>query len=118
MYLKGLLKERPRSVELLIEYSVCLERAGAAAYAKVVLEKAMSAFARAPEIPLALGLLLYRENRLEKAFDLLREAAARDRRDPRPYQWMAALARKSGDAAGAAKFEEEAEIRKKKEVFS
>jgi tetratricopeptide (TPR) repeat protein len=114
VFLKGLLKERPRSVDLLIEYSGCLERAGAAFYAKAVLEKAMPAFSKAPEVPLALGLLYYRENRLEKAFDLLREAAARNVRDPRPYQWMAALAKKSGDAAGAAKFEQEAEKRAKK----
>jgi Flp pilus assembly protein TadD len=113
-FLKGLLKERPRSVDLLIEYSGCLERAGAAFYAKAVLEKAMPAFGKAPEVPLALGLLYYRENRLEKAFDLLREAAARNVRDPRPYQWMAALAKKSGDATGAAKFEQEAEKRAKK----
>ncbi|MDR0601655.1 MAG: tetratricopeptide repeat protein [Treponema sp.] len=111
VFLKGLLKERPRSVDLLIEYSGCLERAGAVYYARAVLEKAMSAFGRAPEIPLALGLLYYRENRLERAFDLLREAAARNVHDPRPYQWMASLARKSGDAAGAAKFEQEVKKR-------
>ncbi|MDR1287072.1 MAG: tetratricopeptide repeat protein [Treponema sp.] len=114
VFLKGLLKERPRSVELLIEYSGCLERAGAVYYARAVLEKAMSSFGRAPEIPLALGLLYYRENRLERAFDLLREAAARNVHDPRPYRWMAALARKSGDAAGAATFEQEAERRTKR----
>jgi tetratricopeptide (TPR) repeat protein len=114
VFLKGLLKERPRSVELLIEYSGCLERAGAVYYARTVLEKAMSSFGRAPEIPLALGLLYYRENRLERAFDLLREAAARNVRDPRPYRWMAALARKSGDIAGAATFEQEAERRTKR----
>jgi tetratricopeptide (TPR) repeat protein len=114
VFLKGLLKERPRSVDLLIEYSGCLERAGAVFYAKSVLEKAMPAFGKAPEVPLALGLLYYRENRLERAFDLLREAAARDVRDPRPYQWMAALAKKSGDTVGAAKFEQEAEKRVKK----
>jgi tetratricopeptide (TPR) repeat protein len=114
VFLKGLLKERPRSVDLLIEYSGCLERAGAVFYAKTVLEKAMPVFGKAPEVPLALGLLYYRENRLEKAFDLLREAAARNVRDPRPYQWMAALAKKSGDAAGAAKFGQEAEKRAKK----
>jgi tetratricopeptide (TPR) repeat protein len=111
VFLKGLLKERPRSVDLLIEYSGCLERAGAVYYARAVLEKAMPSFGRAPEIPLALGLLYYRENRLERAFDLLREAAARNVRDPRPYRWMATLARRSGDAAGAATFEEEAERR-------
>jgi tetratricopeptide (TPR) repeat protein len=111
VFLKSLLKEKPRNVELLLEYTGCLERAGAPQYAIAVLEKAMSLLGKSPDIPMALGLLFSREQKLEKAFDLLREAAARNTRDPRPYQWMAALARKKGDAEGAKKFDYEAKKR-------
>jgi Tfp pilus assembly protein PilF len=79
-----------------------------------VLEKALALFAKAPDIPLALGLFYFRAKKLEKAFDLLREAAARDTRDPRPYQWMAVLARKKGRAEEAAKFDYEARKRTRK----
>jgi tetratricopeptide (TPR) repeat protein len=111
VFLKSLLKEQPRNVELLLEYTGCLERAGAPRYAKAVLEKALRLLEKSPDIPMALGLLYFREQKLEKAFDFLREAAARNTRDPRPYQWMAALARKSGDTEGAARFEREAKKR-------
>jgi tetratricopeptide (TPR) repeat protein len=114
VFLKSLLKEKPRNVELLLEYSGCLERAGAPKYAIAVLEKAMALLTKSPDIPMALGLLYSRERKLEKAFDLLREAAARDTRDPRPYQWMAALARKKGRAEEAEKFDFEAKKRAKK----
>jgi tetratricopeptide (TPR) repeat protein len=113
VFLKSLLKEKPRNVELLLEYTGCLERAGAPQYAKAVLEKALSILATSPDIPMALGLLYSREHKLEKAFDLLREAAARNTRDPRPYQWMAALAKKNRDTEGVRKFEYEARKRTK-----
>jgi tetratricopeptide (TPR) repeat protein len=113
VFLKSLLKEKPRNVELLLEYSGCLERAGAPQYAVAVLEKALALFAKSPDIPMALGLLYSRAKKMEKAFDLLREAAARNTRDPRPYQWMAFLARKTGDTEGAKKFDFEARKRTK-----
>jgi tetratricopeptide (TPR) repeat protein len=111
VFLKSLLKEKPRNVELLLEYTGCLERAGAPQYAKAVLEKALVLLTNSPDIPLALGLLYSRERKLEKAFDLFREAAARNTRDPRPYQWMAALAKKTRDAEGAKRYEYEARKR-------
>jgi tetratricopeptide (TPR) repeat protein len=114
VFLKSLLKEKPRNVELLLEYSGCLERAGAPKYAIAVLEKAMALLTKSPEIPIALGLIYSRERKLEKAFDLLREAAARSPRDPRPYHWMAVLARKKGRTEEAEKFEFEAKKRTKK----
>jgi tetratricopeptide (TPR) repeat protein len=114
VFLKSLLKEKPRNVELLLEYSGCLERAGAPKYAIAVLEKAMMLLTKSPDIPMALGLLYSRERKPEKAFDLLREAAARNKRDPRPYHWMAVLARKKGRTEEAEKFEFEAKKRAKK----
>jgi tetratricopeptide (TPR) repeat protein len=114
VFLKSLLKEKPRNVELLLEYSGCLERAGAPQYAVAVLEKAMVLLHKSPDIPMALALIYSRKRKLEKAFDLLREAAARNTRDPRPYQWMAFLARKKGQTEEAKKFDFEAKKRAKK----
>jgi tetratricopeptide (TPR) repeat protein len=111
-FLKALLKEKPRNINLLLEYALCLERAGASHYAQTVLEKAMDFFKKSPDIPMALSMILYRKKRIEKAFDLLREAAARNLRDPRPYQWMAFIARKNKDEEGARKYEQEAEKRR------
>jgi hypothetical protein len=48
-----------------------------------------------------LGDLLYREKRIERAFDIFREAAAKSCGDPRPYQRMAAMAQELGDIEGA-----------------
>jgi tetratricopeptide (TPR) repeat protein len=113
LFLKALLKEKPGDIPLLLEFSGCLERAGAGYYARAVLEKAMLFFERSPEIPMALGLLWFRKKKIERSFDLLRKAAERNVGDPRPYRWMAAISRKIGDQEGARKFEEEAEKRKK-----
>jgi tetratricopeptide (TPR) repeat protein len=110
-FLKALLKEKPRSIALLLEYALCLERAGASRYAQAVLEKAMDFFKKSPDIPMALSMILYRKKQTERAFDLLREAAARNAKDPRPYQWMAHIARKNKDAEGARRYEQEAEKR-------
>jgi tetratricopeptide (TPR) repeat protein len=113
VFLKALLKEKPGDISLLLEFSGCLERAGAGYYARAVLEKAMLYFEKSPEIPMALGLLWFREKKIERSFDLLREAAGRNTGDPRPYQWMAVISRKIGDREGARKFDEAAEKRKK-----
>jgi tetratricopeptide (TPR) repeat protein len=112
VFLKSLLKEKPRDIELLLEYSGCLERAGAAVYAAAVLEKAMPLFTASAEVPLALGILRYRGKKLEKAFDYLREAASRAPKDPRPWQWMAVIARNNGEAESAHRYEYEAKKRK------
>jgi Flp pilus assembly protein TadD len=116
VFLKALLKERPRDMELLIEYSGCLERTGAPAYAEAVLEKGRDLFQKAPEIRLALGILNFRNRKIEAAFDYLREAAALNTRDPRPYEWMAAIARKNGDPGGGQYYEEEAKKRKQRKT--
>jgi tetratricopeptide (TPR) repeat protein len=116
IFLKSLLKEKPKDVSLLLEFSGCLERAGAGYYARAVMDKAMVYFKKSPEIPMALGLLCFREKKIERSLDLLREAAGRSAGDPRPYQWMAMIARKIGDREGARKYEAEAEKRKKTPV--
>jgi Flp pilus assembly protein TadD len=113
-YLKGLLKEKPGDTELLLEYSGCLTRAGAAGYAVLVLEKALALFDNLPfEVILSLGDLLYKEKKTERAFDVFREAAARSGKDPRPYRRMAAMARELGDTEGARRYDREAERREK-----
>jgi tetratricopeptide (TPR) repeat protein len=96
VFLKALLKEKPKNIELLLEYSGCLERAGAASYAAAVLEKARELFKDSSDITLALGILSFRQKEIERAFDYLREAAALNRDDPRPYEWMAIITRKTG----------------------
>ena len=130
VFLKALLKEKPADIELLIEYSGCLERAGGEKYAVAVLEKARELFlnptqkqtailngfsreSQVSDISLALGILSFRQKNIEKAFDYLREAAALATRDPRPYEWMAIIAGKNGDAGGGSYYQKEAEKRKK-----
>jgi hypothetical protein len=53
---------------------------------------------------------------VEKAFDYLREAAALDISDPRPYEWMAIIARQNGDSEGSGYYEKEAIKRKKQKI--
>jgi tetratricopeptide (TPR) repeat protein len=107
VYLRALLKERPRDVRLLLEYSGCIERSGAVQYARVILEKANSYFAASSEIPTALGLLSYREGNPERAFEYLLDAASRNQKDPRPFRWMYLIAKKKGDIQGAERYERE-----------
>ena len=107
VYLRALLKERPKDTRLLLEYCGCIERSGGTGYARMILEKAASYFAQSSEIPTALGLLAYREGHLEKAFDYLREAASKNKKDPRPYRWMYLIAQKKGDSEGAKRYERE-----------
>jgi Flp pilus assembly protein TadD len=49
--------------------------------------------------------LAYREGRLERAFELLFMAAARNKTDPRPYRWMAIIAKNMGDREGVERYE-------------
>jgi tetratricopeptide (TPR) repeat protein len=116
--LKALLKEKPGDISVLIEYSGCLERAGAGSNALELLEKARELFKNSAtkrktvDISLALGVLYYRQKKIEKAFDNFREAAAINTEDPRPYEWMAAIARKYGEESSH--YENEAKKRKNK----
>jgi tetratricopeptide (TPR) repeat protein len=114
VFLKGLLKEKPRDMAVLLEYASCLDRAGAPHYAKTVLEKAAELLKNPPEVLTTLGMLYFREGKTEEAFVMLREAAAKDSRDPRPYKAMAFITRKLSDKAGAAKYEQEAKLREEK----
>ena len=120
VFLKALLKEKPWDIGLIIEYSGCLERAGAGKYALAILEKARDALngpdrpSGSPDISLALGIINFRHKRTEKAFDCLREAAGLAPRDPRPYEWMAIIARKNGESERIGYYEREAEKRRKK----
>ncbi|MDR2068501.1 MAG: tetratricopeptide repeat protein [Spirochaetaceae bacterium] len=112
VFLKTLLKEKPDDIKLLLEYTGCLERAGAGFYAAAVLEKARNLFRKSSDIPLALGLLFYREQKPEQALAFLRESAMKNNKDPRPYEWMAFIAREQGNTLGAYRYEEEAAKRK------
>ncbi|MDR0656209.1 MAG: tetratricopeptide repeat protein, partial [Treponema sp.] len=109
VFLKALLKENPRSLNLILEYSGCLERAGAPVYAAAVLESALPLLPAAAELPMALGLILSRQKKTEKAFDCFREAIARAPGDERPWRCMAVLSRNIGDKAAALKYEKQAE---------
>ncbi len=111
--LKGLLKENPKDKHLLLEFAGCLERAGSVHFASGVLEKALFLFKDTADIYLALGMLYYRDKKIEKSFDMFREAAAKDTKNPKPYEWMAAIARKNGDKQGSSQYAYEAERRKK-----
>jgi tetratricopeptide (TPR) repeat protein len=113
VFLKSLLKEKPRDIRLLLEYSGCLERAGASEYAVIILQKAGLRLQKSPDIPLALGILFFRQGKTREALGFLREAAEKAPKDPRPYQWMAVIARKTGDAEGGKKYESMAFKRKK-----
>jgi tetratricopeptide (TPR) repeat protein len=120
VFLKALLKEKPWDIGLIIEYTGCLERAGAGKYAVAILEKARDALsgsgrsAGSPDISLAMGILNFRQKKTEKAFDCLREAATLAPGDPRPYEWMAIIARKNGEFHSLDYYEREAKKRRKK----
>ena len=63
-YLNTLLRESPRDIKLLLEYSGCLKRAGAKKYANALLEKAL---------------------------DWFTETAKKRPKDPRPREWIAKI---------------------------
>ena len=107
VYLRTLLKEKPKDIRLLIEYCGCIERAGGGSYARLILQKAAAYFEGSSDIYIAMGLLSFREGQLEKSFDYLREATSKDKKDPRPYRWMNLIAEKKGDREGAARYERE-----------
>jgi Flp pilus assembly protein TadD len=104
VFLKALLMEKPGDVQLLLEYSGCLERTGASEYAAMILQKAGLYLKKSPEIPLALGILLFRQGRIGEALGFLKEAAAKAPGDHRPYQWMTLIAGKTGDRDAEKKY--------------
>jgi tetratricopeptide (TPR) repeat protein len=112
VFLKTLLKEKPHDIEMILEYSGCLERSGAVHYAEAVLEKASELFKKSPELFLALGILYFRQKKTDEAYESLRKAALLNAKDPRPFEWMAVIARKSGDYFHGDDYEKEARKRK------
>jgi tetratricopeptide (TPR) repeat protein len=113
VFLKSLLKEKPTDTGLLIEYTGCLERAGAASYAFAVLEKARELFRDSVDISLALGILNFRQKDTAKAFEYFREAAILAPDDKRPFEWMAVITGKSNRDSGY--YKNQAKKRKTKE---
>lgn len=113
VFLKALLREKPDNLELLIEYSGCVERAGGIQYALAILEKARGIFRESVDLTIALGIFNFRSGKTKEAFALLDEAAALDTGDPRPYEWMAVIARKNGEVVQAQYYNKEAQKRKK-----
>ena len=123
VFLKSLLKEKPNDIGLIIEYSGCVERAGARKYALAILEKAREFFNKSAKpassvntsdlfaISVALGILSFRQKETEKAFTYLREAATLIPAAPRPYELMAIIARKNGEAERCRHYEKEAQKR-------
>ena len=57
VFLKALLKEKPDNLDLLLEYTGCLERAGGVRYALSVLDKAKEVFKDSADLALAQGIL-------------------------------------------------------------
>jgi tetratricopeptide (TPR) repeat protein len=115
--LKGVLKEDPQNVSLLLEFIGCMDRSNLKKYSYPILEKAMKHFKHSADVALAFGDAAYRDKKIEQALDAYREAAARDAEDPRPYQRMALVYRKQGISEMADRYEKEAknrEIQKKK----
>jgi tetratricopeptide (TPR) repeat protein len=107
--LKALLQEKPEDLGILLEFSGCLERSGAASYAIAVLEKAMPLFSRSPDIPLMLGIFFYRQRKTEEARGCLSEAQNRAPGDKRPYKWLALIAENSGQTEEAQKYRRQAD---------
>ncbi|MCL2008721.1 MAG: tetratricopeptide repeat protein, partial [Treponema sp.] len=88
VYLKALLREKPDDMMLLIEYSHCIDRAGAPAYAMTILQKAMGYFPPNANLSIAGGILCMRQRKLQEAYEYFREAALLSPEDARPEQWM------------------------------
>jgi Flp pilus assembly protein TadD len=114
VFLKALLRERPNSLELLLEYSGCLERAGGIRYALTILEKARGVFKDSSKLLMALGILYFRNKNTDAAFEILRKATGLDHEDPRPYEWLAVIARKKGNLEQEKYYNREAQRRKNK----
>lgn len=111
--LKGLLKETPKNLSLLLEFTGCLEHAGADNYAAAVLEKALYLFPKSYVLSMKLGDILYKRKHTEAALNAYREAAARNAKDPRPYYKMSKIYLNSGSHEQAERYKKEAERREK-----
>lgn len=111
--LKGLLKEDPQNVALLLELVGCMDRSNLKTYTYPILEKAIKHFKHSADIALAFGDAAYRAKKIEQALDAYREAASRAPDDPRPYQRLALVYRKQGVTELADRYEMEAKNREK-----
>jgi len=109
--LKGVLKEDPQNIGLLLEFIGCMDRSNLKKYSYPILEKAVKHFKNSVEVALALGDAAYRDKKIEQALDAYREAAARNGEDPRPYQRMALVYKRQGILEMADRYEKEANIR-------
>jgi tetratricopeptide (TPR) repeat protein len=114
VFLRQLLQKQPRDLRLLLEYTGCLERAGAPDHAIFLLEKTLPLFPSSADLPINLALICFREGNAARALEYLQQAANRAPRDVRPWQWMAAIAGKQGDRESAECWNREAEKRQKK----
>ncbi|MDR1024495.1 MAG: tetratricopeptide repeat protein [Treponema sp.] len=114
VFLRQLLREQPRDLRLLLEYSGCLERAGAPDHAIFLLEKTLPLFPSSADLPINLALICFREGKTARALDYLQQAAGRAPRDVRPWQWMAAIAGKQGDRESAERWNREVEKRQRR----
>jgi tetratricopeptide (TPR) repeat protein len=112
IFLKALLREKPYDLELLLEYSGCMEKIGAIAYILVILEKAREVFKNSPDLALVLGIMNFRIKKNDLAFAYLKEAAALKRQDPKPYEWMALIAKKTKNTRAEEYYRKEAQKRK------
>ncbi|AEJ19292.1 tetratricopeptide repeat protein [Gracilinema caldarium] len=109
--LKGVLKEDPQNIPVLLEFIGCLDRSNMKQYSYAILEKAVKHFKQSVEVALAFGDAAHRDKKIEQALDAYREAAARNTLDPRPYHRMAYIYKKQGIVEMADRYENEAKIR-------
>jgi len=109
--LKGVLKEDPQNIGLLLEFIGCMDRSNLKKYSYPILEKAVKHFKNSVDVALAFGDAAYRDKKIEQALDAYREAAARNGEDPRPYQRMALVYKRQGILEMADRYEKEANIR-------
>jgi predicted Zn-dependent protease len=112
VFLKALLREKPLDLGLLLEYAGCMEKIGRISHVLVVLEKAREVFRNSGDLALVLGIMNFRVKKIDAAYGYLKEAAALNRHDPRPYEWMATIARKNGNAADELYYKKEAQRRR------
>lgn len=105
---RSLLRASPRSEELLLGLTLCLEKSGAYPEAVELLEKG-APYVGASGPWSALGILHARKGRAEPALAAFRKAAELDPQDPKPLRNMARIYEKTGLADLARKYKARAE---------